>query len=64
MEDLKPCPFCGSKAILRKVATGRNRSGYEYYVRCGNIHCPVYVNTCNRDTEDEAVEIWNRRADL
>lgn len=63
MEELKPCPFCGSKAILGKVVTGRNRSGYAYYVRCGNLHCPVYVHTCNRDTEDEAVEIWNRRAE-
>lgn len=63
MEELKPCPFCGSKAILRKVATGRNRSGYEYYIRCGNIHCPVYVHTLNRNTEDEAVEAWNMRAE-
>lgn len=63
MEELKPCPFCGSKAILRKVATGRNRSGYEYYVRCYNLNCTVYVHTFYRDTEDEAVENWNRRAE-
>lgn len=61
--ELKHCPFCGSEAILRKVETGRNRSGYEYYVRCGNPHCPVYVNTLNRNTEDEAVENWNQRAE-
>ena len=63
MGELKPCPFCGGEAILRKVATGRSRSGYEYYIRCGNLKCPVYVVTCNRDTEDEVIENWNRRAE-
>lgn len=63
MEELKPCPFCGDKASLRKTATGRNRSGYVYYISCGNLNCPVCVYTCNRDTENEAVEIWNRRAE-
>ena len=57
MEKLKSCPFCGGEALLRKVPN-ENR----YYVRCGNNECPIHVSTCMRETEEEAIEIWNRRA--
>ena len=63
MEELKPCPFCGGKAVLKKVATGIGQDGYWYYVRCASINCTVHVSTCSRPTEKEAVEIWNRRVE-
>lgn len=64
MEELKPCPFCGGKAILRKYTDGRISS---FTVRCENM-CVV---TCSRrdakvrwrpTLKREAVETWNRRA--
>lgn len=61
---LKPCPFCGGKAERKETEKyiGLGRSIPQYYIRCGNEDCSLYVATCNRDTEEEAVEIWNRRA--
>jgi Lar family restriction alleviation protein len=57
--ELKPCPFCGGTAIMRE-----NNNSFvprRYYVRCGNDNCSVIVTTCNRDTETEAAEAWNKR---
>lgn len=58
MEKIKPCPFCGGKAILKKIP---NTDLTPYYVRCNSKECPMYVATCNRDTPEEAIAIWNRR---
>lgn len=38
MTDLKPCPLCGSPAILG------NRSG-DIYVMCDNDKCGIQVST-------------------
>ena len=59
MIDLKPCPFCGGEAILIKI---QNTAIYSYHVRCNGNDCGVYVATCNRDTAEEAIKIWNHRA--
>lgn len=50
---LKPCPFCGHKAVIDDC--GDNR----YFVRCS--HCSInqdklYAQKC------DAVKAWNRRA--
>lgn len=60
---LKPCPFCGGKAERKETEKyiGFGRMMPQYYIKCGNERCGLYVATCNRDTEEEAVEIWNRR---
>ena len=60
---LKPCPFCGGKAERKETEKyiGLGRSIPQYYIKCGNERCGLYVATCNRDTEEEAVEIWNGR---
>lgn len=54
MADLKPCPFCGHKAVVEDC--GDN----SYFVRCS--HCSInqdklYAQKC------DAVKAWNRRAD-
>lgn len=60
MEELKPCPFCGGEADMRE-----NKSSYvpRYYVCCGNVDCWMLVSTCNRETPEQAAELWNRRAE-
>ncbi len=75
MDDLKPCPFCGRKAITRFVVT--KYEGFDTYntcaaciVECGE--CGVKKETelelCEADFDEIAdamtktVEKWNRRA--
>lgn len=59
MAELKPCPFCGSKAEIehkRKLMT--------WIVQCSNYSCPAsYMIGNDFETEEQAVEMWNRRAD-
>ena len=66
--ELKPCPFCGGKAERKESykITGSGKLSKlipQYYIKCGNKDCGLFVATCNRDTEEEAIEIWNRRAE-
>jgi hypothetical protein len=59
MINLKPCPFCGSKASIVENITGT------YHVSCNDRKCkclmvagmPVW-----RNTPEEAADIWNRRS--
>lgn len=52
-EQLKPCPFCGSKDTEVLDAVG------EYWARCRQCH----ANTAMGATVVEAVATWNRRAE-
>lgn len=54
-DELKPCPFCGGRAILRRDSSG-------CYVKCNNGMCKVMSTTWYYDKEDEAITAWNRRA--
>ena len=54
VDKLKPCPFCGHKAVVEDC--GDN----SYFVRCS--HCSInqdklYAQKC------DAVKAWNRRAE-
>ena len=60
MSDLKPCPFCGGEARLT-YSTDNHRKPY---VTCDTPRCPG----CNTyqwhyNTESEAIEAWNHRAE-
>lgn len=57
MSDLKPCPFCGSEAVVNyKQALGT------WIVECTNSYCPAsYMIGMDYDTKLEAVDAWNRR---
>ena len=50
---LKPCPFCGAKATMWKDTVG-------WVARCTGDKAP-----CNAmqiaNTEDDLIQIWNRR---
>lgn len=57
MESLKACPFCGGKAKLDYFYIG----GEKYFFgRC--LSCGYDVPVVSR-SEEEAIEIWNRRAE-
>ena len=52
---LKPCPFCGAEAEVHKNVFAE---GTVYTVEC--ISCSCGLDWF--DTEEEAIEAWNRRA--
>ena len=53
-EQLKPCPFCGSKflAIVNLISPSR------YYIKC--LECDTRAAEVSK--KQQAVEAWNRRA--
>lgn len=56
-ENLKPCPFCGSKAeILYKNAPSN-------IIQCSQEkgRCPVEPVVGNYDTFEQCVKVWNTR---
>ena len=56
---LKPCPFCGGKAIMETFATAREREA-RFRVKCSVCWCET---NWDNFSQDEAAEAWNRRAD-
>lgn len=61
--ELKPCPFCGGKAVLIcapgyfKIKNGLSKNGW--LVKCLN-QCVNQMPYCS---DHDAVEAWNRRAE-
>ena len=56
-EELKPCPFCGSKTLFpREVYLGKI-TGKRWYVWCKN--CGAFGGS--RNTKQESIDAWNRR---
>ena len=58
-ENLKPCPFCGSKNILVEfeVLRGSNGSLKRYWCECGECNASYRQNP--RYREEDAVKVWN-----
>ena len=54
--QLKPCPFCGSDAVI--VALDKHKK-YPYRVECSNIFCRI--RTPRTTLPRYAVEKWNYR---
>lgn len=56
MNDLKPCPFCGSKnvTIIEGVTNFFEKINY---VLCRSCQC----RGASSRFEERAVEVWNRR---
>jgi hypothetical protein len=67
VKKLKPCPFCGGDACVKK----EHAFGVDiYYPRCqtgplnGNGSCIGNQGWVSFSTEEEAVEKWNKRAPI
>lgn len=54
-EELKPCPFCGSAALLLT----NTKTGH-YWGECGSTQCAAEAATTT--DKAEAVAAWNTRA--
>lgn len=59
LPQLKPCPFCGGEAEMRKIT--HIPSGFDYTPRCKEKSCPGRL-TKKYMGELIAVYAWNRRA--
>lgn len=54
MAELKPCPFCGGEAEIVN-------NGYFVDVSCKDHRCRGWAESLMNNTEEEAIEAWNRR---
>lgn len=52
---LKPCPFCGSEAEVGV------RFGV-MMVKCANEECGATIENGYYSSEEETIDLWNRRA--
>lgn len=58
MEELKPCPFCGT---IPKVI--EDISFHDYFVSCYNKKCPLdAVYTDDYKSKKQAIKAWNTRS--
>jgi hypothetical protein len=54
MEELKPCPFCGSKAQTEYMPSRK-----QWFAVCSNDLCRS--SSANWSTEKRAINEWNKR---
>lgn len=53
--ELKDCPFCGGRAVMRRYYNGY--SGEQFFVECMNCD----ASSSHQPLDEYAVEKWNRR---
>ena len=61
MNELKPCPWCGSNA---RISKSKRNAINDFFGKCANSDdaCCVQPETCWYNTEAEAITAWNTRA--
>lgn len=66
----KPCPFCGSEARIRNMYDvvdwtddDEPMTERRFVCECSGVECWVSPVTDPFDTEEEAIEAWNRRSE-
>lgn len=64
MAELKPCPFCGGTARIKKHSFYYDKdstfSDNSYGVRCSQCFAESYQFY---QSEEKAIKAWNRRAE-
>ncbi len=64
MEKLKKCPFCGREAVVIKtLCLENNFEGYHVFHSCKELGAVIPMQTYTFDSEEEAIKVWNRRAE-
>lgn len=59
MNELKPCPICGKRAIIERWSSG----GMMYMAKCNNPDCPVpYDGFPSGHNLKEVISEWNAKA--
>jgi len=56
-DKLKPCPFCGNKAYIRKAFSGNDEW---WVVGCSKCHSQIVQKETSREVIEKA---WNRRVE-
>ena len=59
---LKPCPFCGGKAVLHDAWRKGTANRKKYWYECDVCGTAMKNRTCFR-TEEKARQFWNHRVD-
>jgi hypothetical protein len=62
-EELKPCPFCGSRASIHRITIGR--VGDEYHIfkpACISKTCVCKTTGLYFESIEAAVSAWNNRS--
>lgn len=60
MDELKACPFCGSKAKLFTHSVVGEEGGWLVMCQNPDAECNARIPYCQ--TAEEAIQQWNRRA--
>ena len=55
MKVIKPCPFCGGKALLQNC-------GWPHHVYCTECGAQTTSILFDKEGKAEAIKKWNRRA--
>ena len=66
MDDLKPCPFCGGEAKLKKGHKTSPEWGTQIYIQCHKCGCRTilfrqYPFESKADYYKHAIDTWNSR---
>lgn len=63
--ELKPCPFCGGKAVISRNDLGKNNYPGSFFkypnVVFHSAGCPTCGTSFSSKNEQEAVSKWNTR---
>ena len=65
-DKLKPCPFCGGEARLKKCSWISKEWGQQIYIQCHKCGCRTinfrqYPFESKEDFYQNAIDTWNSR---